>query len=91
MSRGGIPAGKHVCPAKGCAKRISVVQFMCFPHWTLVPAQMKGRVLDAWTTYKMWARADDGSSDAVLKAAEELRAAQREAIEAVAAKEAGAR
>lgn len=79
-------ARPYRCPCGECGTRIARTKLMCPAHWRLVPLALKAKVNAAWHAYQVAVRAEGSATDA-LPLVKALRAAQREAIEAVAAAE----
>lgn len=69
----------HLCHARGCEAPVPPRMFMCRRHWFMVPKAMRDAI---WATYVSGQERRKDPSDAYLVAA-------LDAVEAVAAKEAG--
>ena len=78
--------GLQGCAAKGCSTRVDSSKLMCPSHWRMVPRPTQDRVLTAWRAYKAAVESEASGGDA-LPAVKELRAAQAEAVSAVATAE----
>ncbi|SBS76622.1 hypothetical protein MHPYR_340031 [uncultured Mycobacterium sp.] len=53
MSTSGTTAADgatHVCRAKGCPVEVAAADFMCQPHWLLVPAPLREAIKTSYQT-----------------------------------------
>lgn len=70
----------HLCHAEGCTARVPRRMFMCRKHWFMVPMDMRGRLLAAYTPGQERLDGTAWPSDEYLKIAVAC-------VDAVAAKE----
>lgn len=80
--------GLRECAVPRCPARIGQQFLMCVEHWKLVPRSIQGRVLKAFADAKNLP--DDADRLRAREVGETLRAAQAEAVKAVAEKGGGA-
>lgn len=72
------PAAVHVCHAQGCPAGVRAQDFMCQPHWLLVPAPLRDVI----------AANHRAGHENDTTASPEYRAVAQAAVDAVAHKEA---
>jgi hypothetical protein len=82
-----MKANEHRCRAQDCDAVIPTSMLMCRPHWRLVPAYLKTRVLNAYADYL---RGREGSAREAAARGQVLRDAQAAAVEAVGSVRVGA-